>query len=99
MGSKAQIPRSQFLLSWFLSFIMGLSINRRLFMVYTMTISQAQRYTYTYLFMHIIVCKFFLQVDYDSRKGLLQNHSLQRTPMIPFAEKVPLSSPHMGLNQ
>lgn len=47
-------------------------------------------------------CKFFLQVDNYSREvtlQILQNHSLRRTLMIPFADKVPLRSPHVVLNQ
>lgn len=39
------------------------------------------------------VCKFFSSGRH-SRKVLLENHSLQRIPKIPFADKVPLRSPH-----
>lgn len=88
---------SQFLLFWFLSCIVGLSIKRRLSLIYAMTSSQVLGYTYTYIFMLTSACKFFHQVDHDSRKGLLQNRCLQRTPMIPLAEKAPCGSLPAGM--
>ena len=54
-------------------------------------------HVHIYIFMLTSACKFFHQVDHDSRKGLLQNCCLQRTPMIPLAEKGPCGSLPAGM--
>lgn len=95
MGSKVQIPGSQFLLSWFLSFIMGLSI-KRLFLVYTMTTSQVQGYTYSYVCQSTYVNFFFGQAIILGKYLSRITHYIKRTP---FAEKVSLGSPHVIRNQ
>lgn len=93
MGSKykVQIPGSQFLLPWFLSFTMGLSI--KLFLIYTLTIYQVQGYRYTYL---NIYKKFFSSNNY-SHKRSPQNHLLKKIPTIP-CKSSPCNSQPIGIS-
>lgn len=99
MGSKVQIPGSQFLLSWFLSFIMGLIVNKEKVVpdLHYDNLPNIGKYIYVYIYIYInynACMLIFSSVTY-SRKVLLQSNSLQRTPMIPFADQVPLRHSHV----
>lgn len=64
MGSKVQIPGSQFLLSWFLSFIMGLIVNKEKVVpdLHYDNLPNIGIYIYVYILIVMRVCSFFLQL-------------------------------------